>query len=117
MLSAGDVAVLPHGDAHAVRGVSQAAVPSPSRAEAHGTIRLIRKGEGLPETELICGRLRFEQASASLVLSLLPPLVVMRPDEETAARLRALVATIRDELGHAAPVLAPSPPIWRARCC
>ncbi|MCE4225332.1 AraC family transcriptional regulator [Methylobacterium sp. C25] len=102
LLGAGDIAVLPQGDAHTVRGVSDRVVETSRTVETHGAVRLVRNGEGKPETELICGRLRFEQASSSPILALLPPLVVMHADEETALRLRALVATIRDELSHAA---------------
>ncbi|GLS46660.1 AraC family transcriptional regulator [Methylobacterium brachythecii] len=101
LLGSGDIAVLPRGDAHTVRGVSDGAIETARTVETHGAVRLVRNGEGQPETELICGRLRFEQASSSPILALLPPLVVMHADEETSLRLRALVATMRDELNRA----------------
>ncbi|MEJ0070264.1 MAG: AraC family transcriptional regulator [Pseudomonadota bacterium] len=103
-LAAGDIAVLPHGDRHVVRSLSTpagAAGPFGIATPAAGAIPIKTNlaAAAAPETELICGRLRFEQAHDNLVLSALPDaIVVRRTDGPEAARLRQLIAAIQDEL-------------------
>jgi len=103
-LAAGDVAVLPHGDRHVVRGPTTpggAAGPFGITARATSAIPIKTNlaAETPPETELICGRLRFEQAHDNLVLSALPDAIVVRSaDGPEAARLRQLITAIQDEL-------------------
>jgi|SRR5579859_582834 len=107
LLEAGDVAVLPHGGAHTVRGVS---TPAGTHATAnllarHNAAILVKSNlEGAAETELVCGRLRFEQAHENLIFATLPAIVVVRTRQGAdAARLRQLMMTIRDELDAARP--------------
>ena len=51
------------------------------------------------ETQLICGRLRFEQVRNNMVLAALPPVVVITSERGTdAARARGLVGAMTDEL-------------------
>jgi AraC family transcriptional activator of mtrCDE len=93
-LSAGDIAVLPHGSPHAVRG------PFGIRKRPLGAIELETNVEGDGETELICGRLCFEVARENLVLAALPEIIVMSTgDGDTGgARLRMLMSAIHEEL-------------------
>ncbi|WP_236960777.1 AraC family transcriptional regulator [Methylobacterium durans] len=105
-LSAGDVVVLPHADAHALGDGSEAVGAPPVRIGAHGGVRLktnriAADDSGEPETEVICGRLHFGPGIGSLATALLPPAIVMRTDGQTATRTRALILAIRDELGEA----------------
>jgi AraC family transcriptional activator of mtrCDE len=101
-LKAGDVVVLPHGEAHTVR----AAAPAAGDARAAPASRRLGSGltlktnvEGAGDTELVCGRLRFEQARDNMILAALPPLLVISPHQgRDAGRIGALVATIREEL-------------------
>jgi len=75
-VSAGDVVVLPRGARHIVRSE--------------------------PQTELVCGRLNFEQAHQNLVLSALPDaIVIATSDGPDAARMRRLIAAIKDEIESA----------------
>lgn len=106
ILKAGDVILLPHGDAHAIRGATT------SRGAA-GTVGIsvrdtsaiqIRSNTDQPETELICGRLRFEQPHDNLARAALPLLIVLRTADDAAVlRLRELLAAIREELDDGAP--------------
>lgn len=108
-LQEGDVAVLPHGDRHVVRGPTTPAGargPFGVAAGAGGTIAVKTNlgADAAPETELVCGRLRFEQARDNLVLAVLPDAIVVRSaDGPEAARLRGLIGAMRDELAAARP--------------
>jgi AraC family transcriptional activator of mtrCDE len=84
VVSAGDVVVLPRGARHIVRGVSSPA----SSAE--------------PRTELVCGRLSFEQVHRNVVLSALPDaIVITTSDGPDAKRMQRLIAAIEDEIESA----------------
>src|SRR6202051_1551906 len=81
LLEAGDVAVLPHGDAHAVRGMTTPAgtFETENLRERHSGAILVKSNQdGVPETELVCGRLRFEQAHENLIFATLPPVIIVR---------------------------------------
>ena len=105
-LSAGDVAVLPHGGRHTVRG-------STTPTGAHGAfginsrllgaVELKSNIDGEPETKLICGRLRFEIAPDNLVLAALPDAIVVSTGAggPLASRLRMLMSAIQEELESA----------------
>lgn len=104
LLEAGDVAVLPHGNAHTTRGV---ATPIGTRTTANLLARhndaILVKSNG-DETELVCGRLWFEQAHENLIFATLPPVIVVRTRQSAdAGRLGQLMAAIRDELEAARP--------------
>jgi AraC family transcriptional activator of mtrCDE len=104
-LSAGDIAVLPHGSPHVVRGTttpSGARGPFGIRSDPLGAIELETNVEGDAETELICGRLFFEVARENLVLAALPEIIVTSAgdNEIGGARLRMLMSAIHEELGN-----------------
>jgi AraC family transcriptional activator of mtrCDE len=105
LLEAGDVAILPHGSAHTTRGVT---TPADVRTVANLTLRhndaILVKSNGLDETELVCGRLWFEQAQENLIFATLPPVIVVRTQlSPDAPRLAHLMTNIRDELDAARP--------------
>ena len=106
-LETGDVAVLPHGGAHTVRGATTPAGLAQTanlRLGHTGAIAVKTNVADEPETELVCGRLMFEQAHQNLVLATLPPVIVLRRRQDTdCERLRVLMASIRDELDAARP--------------
>jgi AraC family transcriptional regulator, activator of mtrCDE len=106
-LEAGDVAVLPHGGAHTIRGIATpAGTPGTPglRWLDDGPIPIKTNLDGAPETELICGRLWFEQAHENLIFATLPAVVVVRTRQNAdAAHLSQLMVTIRDELDRHRP--------------
>ncbi len=82
-LEAGDVAVLPRGNRHVVRGQARVLVEGPSDRE----------------TQLISGRFGLEQRRENFVLAALPELIVVRATESAdAGRLHRLISAIGDEL-------------------
>ena len=99
-LEAGDVLLLPHGDAHVVRSSARmCGSKSPIRIEHGNAIETKTNTEGKAATELICGRLHFEAATDSLVIATLPDVIVLRLGKERLLdRMRMLVRAIHDEL-------------------
>jgi AraC family transcriptional activator of mtrCDE len=100
-LDTGDIAVLPHGRRHTIRsvhgrdGTQLRAVP-----RADGLIFKTNVLEGAqPETQMVCGRLHFDEVSDHVVLAALPGLVTLRAaDGPDAGRARRQVDAIREEL-------------------
>jgi AraC family transcriptional regulator, activator of mtrCDE len=101
-LKAGDVVVLPHGGVHTIRAASAGGVRRPLIRRQLDNGLLLKtnvEAEGEAETQLICGRLRFDQAHDNMVLAALPSLVVVdSARNRDAARIRQLVAAMREEL-------------------
>ncbi|MDY0881503.1 cupin domain-containing protein [Dongia soli] len=106
VLQAGDIAILPHGDAHTTRNGNETRGPAkPADLQSHhnGAI-LVKTTAGVEtETELICGRLRFEQPHEHLILATLPPVIVVPAEKEASAGFHHLMLTIREELEVARP--------------
>jgi AraC family transcriptional regulator, activator of mtrCDE len=105
-LSAGDAVVLPHGAAHVLRGPTTPAGLRGSfgiRSRSAGSIILKTNTDGDPETQLICGRLRFQLAHDNLVLAALPDAIVVSAadDGSSAPRMRMLMSAIQEELDGA----------------
>jgi AraC family transcriptional activator of mtrCDE len=104
-VSAGDVVVLPRGARHLVRGPTLQSGEMPScRLEAlSDNDSMVRSNTASGrETEIVCGRLNFEQAHHNLVLAALPDVIVITSsDGPDAARMRRLIAAIRDEIESA----------------
>jgi AraC family transcriptional activator of mtrCDE len=105
-LSAGDAVVLPHGAAHVVRGPTtptDARGPFGIHARTVGSIALKSNTDGEAETQMVCGRLRFDLAHDNLVLAALPDAIVVSTAEENsiAPRLHMLMSAIQEELDSA----------------
>jgi AraC family transcriptional activator of mtrCDE len=102
-LSAGDVAVLPHGGRHTVRGPTAPAGargPFGIHSRPLGAVDLKFNTDGEPETKLMCGRLRFELAHDNLVHAALPGAIVVSAAASgpVASRLGMLMSAIQEEL-------------------
>ena len=107
LLAAGDIMLLPHGSANLVHG---AKTPAGQRQTAHlrlvptDTVQIKTNVAGEAETELLCGRLKFELAQQNLVLSALPATILLRAEDGAeTAWLQQMVLAIRDELMTALP--------------
>jgi AraC family transcriptional activator of mtrCDE len=105
-LSAGDVAVLPRGSRHSVRGPTTPAGargPFGIRSSSLGAVDLKSNTDGEPETKLVCGRLYFELAQYNLVLAALPEAIVVSgaASGSVASRLLMLMSAIQEELESA----------------
>jgi AraC family transcriptional regulator, activator of mtrCDE len=102
-LAAGDIVVLPHGTPHVVRSSStppDARGPFGIRSQPFGPVELKTNTEGKPQTQLICGRLRFDLAHPNLLLAALPDAIVVSAadDGADASRLRMFMSAIQGEI-------------------
>lgn len=102
-LEAGDVLLLPHGDAHTLRSPNAAEPRHPPVAVAYSNAIRIKSSVGLDaDTELICGRLHFDHVPENLVIAALPEVIVLAAGgPQRIARFGLLMAAIRDELDQA----------------
>src|SRR3979490_720139 len=76
-LEAGSILLLPQGDSHVVRSASRGSSGAPIRTEYNNAIRIKTNPRDASDTELICGRLRFDGAMYSLVIAALPKAIVL----------------------------------------
>lgn len=99
-LATGDLLLLPHGDAHVVRSVRGGSRPmAPIRIECNNAIRIKTNTADESDTELICGRLRFDEVPSSLVIAALPQTILLSlGTERLLASLHTLVQMIEAEL-------------------
>lgn len=98
-LEAGDILLLPHGDAHIVYGGGGRQEFRDISVTYRDYVR-IKQTDGVPiETELICGRLHLEMTAESLLLATLPRLIMLRLAAQPGLEhCIGLVAAIRQEL-------------------
>ncbi|MBO9545905.1 AraC family transcriptional regulator [Caulobacter sp.] len=103
VLSAGDILLLPRGDAHVLRPrITAEQATRPISTRYHNAIRIKEAGDGAPDTELICGLLHFEATAAQLPVSALPDVIVLRAGQDASqARFVGLVAAMHDEIEQA----------------
>ncbi len=103
-LEAGSILLLPQGDSHVVRSASRGNSGAPIRTEYNNAIRIKTNTRDASDTELICGRLRFDGAMYSLVIAALPKAIVLSIGRtDMFDRMRMLVQAIDEELQAARP--------------
>jgi AraC family transcriptional activator of mtrCDE len=105
-LAAGDVAVLPHGSPHVMRGAttSPGAASPGFRSISTGAILVKTNTDAQPDTQLVCGRLKFDHAGNNFVLSALPEAIVVSAAEHREThRMRTLIHLIKEELEAGRP--------------
>src|ERR1700736_4361615 len=103
-LEAGSILLLPQGDSHVVRSASRGSSGAPIRTQYNNAMRIKTNTRDASDTELICGRLRFDGAMYSLVTAALPNAIglsIGRTDLFT--RMRMLVQAIDEELQAGRP--------------
>lgn len=101
-VAAGDILLLPRGDAHTLHGPGPLPATRLPVAVRHAhTLRFKTTVGAEPEVELICGRLAFEAAPQTLIVTALPDLMVLSVGAQPlATRFAPLLAGIREELNH-----------------
>ncbi len=101
-LTAGDVAVLPHGGPHIVKAVPAAggsAGPVRSLSRPFDAIVVKTNVDGEADTALVCGRFQFEQANHNTVLAALPAVIVISAaGGSDAGRISGMIGMMRSEL-------------------
>ena len=101
-LSAGDIAVLPHGSPHTVKALPEAggsAGPVRSLPRAFDSIVVKTNVDGDGDTALLCGRFQFEQTNHNTVLAALPPVIVISAaGGNDAGKISGMVRMMRSEL-------------------
>jgi AraC family transcriptional regulator, activator of mtrCDE len=100
LLQAGQLLLLPHGDAHVVRSAERGERSgAPIRVEFNNAVRIKTNTDGESDTELICGRLKFHGAPDNLIIAALPPAILLRLEPgEPFHRMRMLVQAMDEEL-------------------
>jgi AraC family transcriptional activator of mtrCDE len=104
-LDAGDILLLPHGNAHTVRAPGAAGqAEQPVDTHYRNTLRMKASVGVELDTELICGRLHFEAAPRNLIVAALPDVLVLRVGEQPlASRFNPILFGIREELNGDRP--------------
>jgi AraC family transcriptional activator of mtrCDE len=99
-LRTGSLLLLPHGDAHAMRSATRVkGAESSIRVDQRGFVRVKTNTEGESDTELICGRLLFDEAASSLIIAALPAAIVVNVNAmQPIGQMRALVQMVDEEL-------------------
>lgn len=102
-LQAGSLLLLPRGDAHIVRSVhSGGSRAVPVRIEHNQAVRIKTNTLESSDTDLICGRLQFDESSSGLVVAALPAAIVLNVNsEQTLGHMRELVQMVDEELRSA----------------
>jgi AraC-like DNA-binding protein len=97
-LQAGDLALVTHGEGHALRSAPGVAVPGVlelEREQVSDRYEILRHGDGGAPTLLICGAVRFDHPAADRVIDSLPPLIRIdsgAPESEWMQSLLRLMA-------------------------
>jgi len=101
-LQAGSLLLLPQGDAHVVRSARAHRRSVPVRVEYNNAIRIKTNTLESSDTELICGRLQFDEAQSGLIVTALPPAIVLNVSSAQAlSHMRSLIQMIDEELRSA----------------
>jgi AraC family transcriptional activator of mtrCDE len=105
LLQAGHLLLLPRGDAHVMRSASpEGGTGTRIRIEFNNAVRIKTNTEKESDTELICGRLKFQAAPDNLIIAALPTAIVLRlGPQEPLQRMRMLVKAIDEELEAGQP--------------
>jgi AraC-like DNA-binding protein len=104
-LETGDLVILPHGNAHAVRDDRRSVVTrleqlvAGGAMDAHGTLHAGGKG---PLTVMVCGGFHFEERSTSPLLLVLPPVIHVK-GSRAPAWARTTMRLLKDESDRARP--------------
>jgi AraC family transcriptional regulator, activator of mtrCDE len=102
-LEAGDVLLLPHGEKHVVGSCTKGPAGTIT-IEYRNAIRAKSTAGKKTDTEIICGRLRFEAGEDNVLVAALPDTMVLRTVERPSVeRFRRILMDIREELDSEDP--------------
>ena len=104
LLGSGDLALVPHGEGHALR--SEPGVPAPGILELERELvsdryEVLRHGAGGSPTSLICGAVRFDHPAARNLVAILPEIIHLEASGSTEmgwlqSTLRLMAAEARE---------------------
>ncbi len=106
-MSAGDVVVLPHGDAHIMTDGSSV-TPTQVRellgpTTEHG-VPMLEHGGGGAEAIIVCGTFHLEHEAANALVEMMPPLIHLAPRDDDQARwMRSTLEQLDAELSCPTP--------------
>ncbi|WP_341675682.1 AraC family transcriptional regulator [Niveibacterium sp. SC-1] len=102
VLEAGDMLVLPRGQAHRIHG-GEAGRALPAQVQTIDTaVPLVGNGESATDIDILCGEFALRGAARKLLAQALPDRMLVRTHGRAdAARLLALVSLLREETGDA----------------
>lgn len=111
LLEPGDLALVPHGEGHRLRGEPGAATPSIfelEREHVSDRYEILRHGGGGAPTSMVCGAVRFDHPAALNLVGLLPRMIHVAASSsprtewmQSTLRLMAAEATERRPGGEA----------------
>lgn len=102
---AGDLLVFPHGHAHALTDAPATATTWIRALPTHpgdDGLPVVRAGEGAPDTEILCGTLRFGEEARGVLLPHLPPLL-HAPGAAVGGLVDGMVRQLAAEVRERAP--------------
>ena len=106
-LGTGDIVVLPHGSAHVMHGETTSPKScGPFGIQGRTTRGILVKSntDAEPDTQLVCGRLKFEHAGQNLVMAALPDaIVISAASGQDTQHMQRLITLIKAELDEARP--------------
>jgi AraC-like DNA-binding protein len=96
LLQRGDLALVPHGEGHALRSDPHAPAPGIlelEREQVSERYEILRHGDGGARTVLLCGAVRFDHPAARNLVEILPPIVHVEASD--SPQLERIEATVR----------------------
>jgi AraC family transcriptional regulator, activator of mtrCDE len=105
MLREGDLLLLPHGSAHALRDAKNGSGrASPMKVNASGPLPVRTNTDGVAELDLLCGRFTYATGSADIVMAALPEVLhVSLAEHRDMDALRGVIGMLRTEIAAMAP--------------
>jgi AraC family transcriptional regulator, activator of mtrCDE len=97
-MRAGGLLLLPRGDAHVVRSARASGRTTPVRVEYNDAVRIKTNTGESSDTELICGRLRFDAVPSGLIAAMPAAIALDVNSAQALDHMRNLIKTIEQEL-------------------
>ncbi|MGV1868873.1 MULTISPECIES: cupin domain-containing protein [unclassified Rhizobium] len=103
LLRTGDVAILPHGGSHSIRGVAGGMADRPIETHSRQNDAIVTKTNVIvePDVSLVCGRLKFIHDQENAMIAALPRLVIIGAENgPDPLRITRHVELISEELSE-----------------